>query len=59
MPLLEWNDTFSVGFEEIDNDHKQLIGIVNRLDDAANCRRGSLSRPNWKPRCWLSWRRHR
>jgi hemerythrin-like metal-binding protein len=34
MPLLEWNDTFSVGFEEIDNDHKQLIGIVNRLDDA-------------------------
>ena len=34
MTLLEWNDSLSVGFEEIDNDHKQLLEIINKLDDA-------------------------
>jgi len=35
MVLVEWSDTLSVGLEEIDADHKKLIGIVNDLHDAA------------------------
>lgn len=34
MPLLAWNDMFSVGVVEIDNQHKQLIEITNRLNKA-------------------------
>ena len=34
MALLEWNDALSVGFAEIDGDHKKLIGMVNDLNDA-------------------------
>lgn len=34
MALLEWSEALSVGFEEIDDDHKKLIGIVNELNDA-------------------------
>lgn len=34
MSLLAWNDMFSVGILEIDNQHKQLIEITNRLNEA-------------------------
>lgn len=34
MVLLEWTDALSVGFEEIDADHKKLVAIVNDLNDA-------------------------
>lgn len=34
MSLLAWNDMFSVGVVEIDNQHKQLIEITNRLNEA-------------------------
>lgn len=34
MSLLAWNDMFSVGVLEIDNQHKKLIEIANRLNDA-------------------------
>ena len=34
MPFIQFNDSLRVGFEEIDNDHKQLIEIINMLDDA-------------------------
>lgn len=34
MALLEWSEALSVGFEEIDDDHKKLIGMVNELNDA-------------------------
>lgn len=34
MSLLAWNDMFSVGVLEIDNQHKQLIEITNRLNEA-------------------------
>lgn len=34
MSLLVWNDIFSVGVLEIDQQHKKLIEITNRLNDA-------------------------
>lgn len=36
MPLLTWRDQLSVGSDEIDDDHKKLIGFVNDLHDAVN-----------------------
>jgi hemerythrin-like metal-binding protein len=34
MAPLEWKDSYSVGVPELDNDHRQLIDIINRIDDA-------------------------
>ncbi len=31
MPLMSWNDDFSVNNEELDSHHKKLISILNRL----------------------------
>jgi hemerythrin-like metal-binding protein len=34
-PLVEWSDDqFSVGIEQIDNEHKRLVGLLNELDRA-------------------------
>ncbi len=33
--LIEWDVSLSVGSERIDPDHKCLIGIINKLGDAA------------------------
>ena len=32
--FMEWNDKISVGIEEIDEQHKQLLDLINRLYDA-------------------------
>lgn len=34
MALLEWTDALSAGLDEIDDDHKHLLGILNRLNEA-------------------------
>lgn len=34
MALIEWESKFSVGVFEIDNQHKQLVKIINTLFDA-------------------------
>ena len=34
MSLLAWSDMFSVGIQEIDSQHKKLLDIANRLNDA-------------------------
>ena len=34
MPIVEWNDSYSVGVPALDNDHKRLIEIINRVDEA-------------------------
>jgi len=31
MPIIMWNDEYSVGVVEIDSDHKQLINMINQL----------------------------
>lgn len=33
MPLIVWNDRMSVGVKLLDNDHKKLVLLVNRLHD--------------------------
>lgn len=34
MSLIQWNDRLSVGIVAIDEQHKQLIKIINELNDA-------------------------
>jgi len=33
MALLQWKDRYSVGIEAGDYEHKELIGLINRLHD--------------------------
>jgi hemerythrin len=40
MPLIAWNDTLSVKVTEMDDQHKKLIDIINRLHDAMAKRAG-------------------
>lgn len=34
MPFIEWDPSFSVGSLGLDNDHRQLVAILNRIYDA-------------------------
>jgi len=34
MAFLDWSSELSVDFEEIDNDHKRLVEMLNFLSDA-------------------------
>jgi hemerythrin-like metal-binding protein len=34
MPFITWSDRLSVGIESIDNQHKNLVEIINDLNDA-------------------------
>ncbi|WP_461255741.1 bacteriohemerythrin [Treponema sp. R80B11-R83G3] len=38
--LVTWDDSYSVGFEHIDNQHKELVKMVNELYTA--CKMGAL-----------------
>lgn len=31
MPLIKWRESYSVGSDEIDNEHKKLVELVNEL----------------------------
>lgn len=35
MALITWQDSFSVGVDLIDSDHKLLVSLINQLNDAA------------------------
>jgi len=39
--FVEWSDALSVGIEEIDEQHKVLVELVNRMHQAIHERRGS------------------
>lgn len=36
MPLIEWSDEFSVNVKAIDDQHKELVALVNNLYDINN-----------------------
>lgn len=36
MAFIDWSEALSVGFEEVDGDHKKLVGMVNKIHDALN-----------------------
>lgn len=40
MSVIRWTETMSVGVESIDSDHKLLLGLVNRLDEAVRSGEG-------------------
>jgi hemerythrin len=40
MSLIDWSPSLSVGIVEIDEQHKKLIGIINRLNDAMKAGKG-------------------
>jgi hemerythrin len=54
MPLMQWTSAMSVGVEELDNDHKVLIKVINDLDANA----GSESRRDVVRQCLLALRRY-
>jgi hemerythrin len=39
--FIDWSDELSVGIEEIDEQHKVLIGLVNKMHEAIHQRHGS------------------
>ena len=40
--MLEWTDDFSVGIDSIDNQHKDLIQLINKLNSATGKGLGNL-----------------
>ncbi len=40
MPLLAWSNMFSVGVKEIDDQHKKLLDLANKLNDEMAAGRG-------------------
>jgi len=34
MSIIEWRDDYSVGIQEIDEEHKQLVKLINELNEA-------------------------
>ncbi len=35
MPFAEWGDNHSIGIDELDNDHKRLLALLNELKEAS------------------------
>ncbi len=43
MALIEWSDELSVGIDEIDDQHKVLVGLVNSMDEAIHSHEGKTA----------------
>jgi hemerythrin len=41
--LFEWSDDYSVGVSDIDEQHLELVGLLNQLNNAIRERRGSAA----------------
>ena len=40
MSLIEWNDEFNLGIEEIDSEHRALVALINALHEAMSAGAG-------------------
>jgi hemerythrin len=40
MPLITWNDSLSVHVDEMDQQHKKLVALINELNDAMSVGKG-------------------
>ena len=40
MAFFEWSDDLSVNVQEIDDEHRMLVGMINTLNDAMLARKG-------------------
>jgi hemerythrin len=43
--LLHWKDTYSVGIEAVDHEHKELIELINRLHEELDAADAKLTVP--------------
>lgn len=41
MALIEWSDTYSVKVKQLDDQHRKLIELINKLHDAMKAGKGS------------------
>ncbi len=46
MPLITWNDSFSVQNKVMDEQHKRLIGLINELHDLMSSGKGRTAIAN-------------
>jgi len=44
MPLLEWKDSYSVGVDAVDHEHRELIELINTLHDELSAGEGGPER---------------
>ena len=42
MPPIQWTTAMSVGLQELDDDHKVLIDVINRLETNTEAVRASM-----------------
>lgn len=40
MPVLNWNERYSVNVRELDNQHRRLFDLINKLDDHMRAGKG-------------------
>jgi hemerythrin len=45
MPLIKWDESFSVKNESLDSQHKYLIELINKLHDMMGAGKGSTELP--------------
>jgi hemerythrin len=45
MPIFLWKKSYEIGIAEIDNQHRNLVGIINELSDAMMNRKGYIIVP--------------
>ena len=46
MPLFLWKKSYEIGIDEIDNQHRKLVGIINELSDAMMVQKGYKAVPH-------------